>query len=108
MPIANGILNAEPGSILVFLDETGHEQFADSKHPVFGLGGCLFPANYSDVIVDGPWKDLKLAHFPDIAAKPFHAAEIQSVSSQQAEALGAFFKQNPLRRFACVIRASAK
>jgi len=107
MPIANGVLNAGPGSILVFVDETGHEQFADNKYPVFGLGGCLFPTNDSTTIVDTPWKTLKQMHFPETTGKAFHAAEIKSATPKQAEALGAFFRQNPLRRFACVIRASA-
>jgi hypothetical protein len=26
--------------LLFFIDETGHETFADKNYPVFGLGGC--------------------------------------------------------------------
>jgi len=28
-----------PNCLLFFIDETGHETFADKKYPVFGLGG---------------------------------------------------------------------
>jgi hypothetical protein len=29
---------------MVFVDDTGHEEFADPNYPVFGFGGCTIPA----------------------------------------------------------------
>lgn len=33
-------LQVGPNCLLFFIDETGHETFADKNYPVFGLGGC--------------------------------------------------------------------
>lgn len=66
-----GTLHAKPGSILVFIDETGHEEFADPKYPLFGLGGCLFPSSGAIKIVDAPWRSFKQKHFHNIQSARF-------------------------------------
>lgn len=37
-------LTIGPSDLVFFVDETGHEEFADAAHPVFGYGGCAVMA----------------------------------------------------------------
>jgi hypothetical protein len=37
-------LQVHPHCLMFFVDETGHEEFADPNYPVFGLGGCALLA----------------------------------------------------------------
>jgi hypothetical protein len=65
-----------PDSLLVFIDETGIEDFSDPKNPTFGRGGCavLYP-DYQRLLKK-PWRKLKREHLGG-ANKPFHATEIE-------------------------------
>jgi hypothetical protein len=38
-PATAQILQVHPHCLMFFVDETGHEEFAEPKYPVFGLGG---------------------------------------------------------------------
>ena len=40
------IANTTPNTLLIFLDETGQERYADPKHPVFGIGGCAMISDH--------------------------------------------------------------
>jgi hypothetical protein len=33
-------IRPKPRSLLVFIDETGNEDYSDPKNPTFGRGGC--------------------------------------------------------------------
>ena len=70
------VLRLPPRSLLIFIDETGIEDFSDPKNPTFGRGGCgaLF-TEYKRRIVK-PWRRLKRQRLGG-ATKPFHATEFE-------------------------------
>ena len=57
------ILNVRPDCLMFFVDETGHESFADPDYPVFGLGGCAVLAGNIDHLLRAPWRAMKDHHF---------------------------------------------
>jgi len=89
-----------PACLLVGIDETGHEDLADPRYPLFGLGGCLtIVADYHKHI-HGPWTALKDRHFGGRQV-PLHATGLMP-SPEQAAALGSFFKEQTFGRFAAI------
>ena len=70
------VLHLPLGSLLIFVDETGTEDFSDPKNPTFGRGGCgaLMP-EYKGRIAK-PWRRLKRERLGG-ATKPFHATEFE-------------------------------
>jgi hypothetical protein len=34
-------LSYNPGTLMVFCDETGDERYSDTRYSVFGCGGCI-------------------------------------------------------------------
>ena len=36
--------NITEKTLLIFIDETGHEQLNDPYYPYWGFGGCVIPA----------------------------------------------------------------
>lgn len=95
-----------PGStLLVGIDETGHEAFADPKHPAFGLGGCAALLKHHDELIDRPWRYMKQRFFPG-ADVPLHAADLRSPTKEQVEALAHFFTKFPFYRFAVMTGAT--
>src|SRR5476651_2277691 len=93
--------------ILIFIDETGHEELADPNFPVFGLAGCVVTGKEYDSVVKQPWKSIYADHF-DNRQKPLHACEAKMYSSKQKEAIGNFFKKQPFLRVATVTSDKAK
>ncbi|MCB1493030.1 MAG: hypothetical protein KDJ77_14740 [Rhodobiaceae bacterium] len=93
-------------SLLIFVDETGHENFADPGAPFFGLGGCLCSAGSYQNLIELPWKSVE-ANFVTYQL-PLHAADLdpKNLSCSQLTALGNFFVGNDFGRFATVIKAS--
>ncbi|MEZ5722116.1 MAG: DUF3800 domain-containing protein [Paracoccaceae bacterium] len=51
-------------SLLIFVDETGHEDFADPNTPYFGLAGCVCAASDYWRDIDQPWIAVEQA-FPE-------------------------------------------
>ena len=92
-------LKVHPRWLMVFVDETGHEEFADPNYPVFGLGGCDVPAFAAPDVLERPWREMKERHFggADVA---LHASDLRHRTPEQLEALGAFFRDNRFGRFA--------
>lgn len=89
-----------PGStLLVAIDETGHEGFAAPLHPVFGLGGCAVLLKHSDELINRPWLYMKERFF-DGANVPLHAAKLHNPTKDQVEALEHFFTKFPFYRLA--------
>jgi len=93
------------GCLLFFIDETGHEDYADPTYPLFGMGGCAHLAGYCWRDLDGPWQNLCKTHFSELKNSPMHASK-QRCSPDQAAALGDFFKNGIFGRFAVMTRAS--
>jgi hypothetical protein len=67
--------------LLFFIDETGHETFADKNYPVFGLGGCAINSSSAAAVIAEPWRAMKAAHFggEDV---PLHANELRSPTTE--------------------------
>lgn len=100
-----GIVEYPGSTLLVGVDETGHELFADQQYPIFGIGGCaVLLQDYHDNL-DEPWKSLKEQHFGGYASK-LHASELGQVTSSQVNALGAFFSDHQFFRFAAMAGSS--
>jgi len=89
-----------PTTLLIAIDETGHEELADPAYPVFGLGGCLTVVADYHSCIQGPWTALKERHFSG-AHEPLHATGLNP-TPDQAAAIGEFFKTNTFGRFAAV------
>ena len=89
-------------SLMVFVDETGHEELSDKDFPFFGYGGCLtFAVDYSNAIVN-PWKAVERAFPFDML--PLHASSLKPARLTNAhfEALNGFFSENVFGRFAAI------
>ena len=101
----NSTVAPSAGCLLFFIDETGHEEYADPTYPLFGMGGCAHLAGYCWRDLDGPWQNLRRIHFPGLGNSPMHASK-QRCSPDQAAALGDFFRNGFFSRFAVMTRAS--
>lgn len=96
------LLNITDNTVLIFLDETGHEELRDPNYPIFGYGGCMLPAKlYSSNIVN-PWDMIKKNYF-NMQNKPLHAADLNRPTPKQLEAMNRFFSTFEFGRFAAVI-----
>jgi hypothetical protein len=93
------VLQVHPHCLIFFVDETGHEDFADPEFPVFGMGGCGILAAAIDQNLRVPWRDMKACHFGG-ADVPLHASDLRDPTDQQLEALNQFFETKPFGRFA--------
>jgi uncharacterized protein DUF3800 len=92
---------------MFFVDESGHEEFADPNHPVFVLGGCAIMMAAIDSVVRLPWRELKNSHFGG-ADKPLHASDLRDPTNDQLEALGNFFRKQAFGRFAVAMTKQTK
>jgi len=85
-------------TLLVALDEAGHEGFAPT-HRAFGLGGCACLVRHYGQLLDDPWRAMKDVLFEG-STVPLHAADLRSPTEAQLEALGIFFTKFQFFRFA--------
>jgi hypothetical protein len=99
-------LQVRPNCLIFFMDETGHEEFADPAHPVFGIGGCAIMARDVRRVIEEPWRTMKALHFagPD---SPLHASNLRTATPAQQAAVGEFFKRRRFGRFAAMIHAGS-
>jgi hypothetical protein len=74
-------------SLLVFMDETGHETFA-GDHPYYAVGGCGILGAHHDV-VKAQWRELRRTINGDPDA-PLHAADLDYTPENLA-AVSQFF-----------------
>lgn len=98
----NEELKARANSLLVFIDETGNEDYSDPKNPTFGRGGCaVLGADYKRLLKK-PWRTLKREKLGG-ANKPFHATDFENAKPTTAQ-IGAInrFLQRPFWRFAAM------
>jgi hypothetical protein len=87
-------------SLLIFVDETGNEDFSDPNNPTFGRGGCgaLMPEYRSRLAK--PWRKLKRERLGG-AVKPFHATEFEQTRPTMHQIIGInAFMARPFWRFA--------
>jgi hypothetical protein len=95
-----------PACLLFFIDETGHETFADKNYPVFGLGGCAITSSSAEAVIAEPWRAMKAAHFGGEGV-PLHANELRNPTPQQLDALSKFFREQQFARLAVTMSKSA-
>jgi uncharacterized protein DUF3800 len=93
-------------TLTVWLDETGHEDFAQPDFPIFGLGGCALLASDYDSALASPWRAIKKEVFGNPTA-PLHATDLRSLTREQMERLGRFFNEARFARLAAVTRKDA-
>jgi hypothetical protein len=87
------------GSLVVFIDETGHETLAPG-HRVYGLGGCAVLEQHLDPEIRFPWREIRRAIKGDVDA-PLHAADITFALPRDKQALiGDFFRARQFMRIA--------
>ena|SRR5258707_15434132 len=58
LPDSDNRLILPEGSLVVFVDDTGHEALVPG-HPVYGLGGCAVLSSDLDPIIRDPWRDVR-------------------------------------------------
>lgn len=92
-------LQTEPECLLVFVDDTGHEQLA-GNHLVYGLGGIAMLARRYELEVRPAWRALRSTINGDPDA-PLHAGELtRPVPQEHLDATAQFFRQRSFGRFA--------
>ncbi len=96
----DGITVLDANTLVVAVDDTGHEEYRDPNHRVFGLGGCAFMARDYGKLIDEPWSDICRKYFP-LQKRPMHASEMK-FDSIQIEAINNFFNANNFFRVAAV------
>lgn len=89
-----------PKTLLVFIDETGNEDYSDPNNPTYGRGGCaVLGETYRDLLKK-PWRRLKRERLGG-ATKPFHATEFERTRPTKAQITGiSQFLKRPFWRFA--------
>lgn len=96
------VASVDADSLLVWIDETGHERFQDPQYPVFGLGGCATYADEYEACLHEPWMELKRSEFAGTDAQ-LHAAEMHDATPAQLAAIGEFFQSEPFFRVAVTL-----
>lgn len=88
-------------TLLIFIDDTGHEELKDKSFPVFGFGGCIFLVSEYPKIIS-LWKDLTDC-FPK-ENQPLHASSLNplKLTETQKKRLIEFFTKNNFARFAAI------
>jgi hypothetical protein len=99
-------LQVGPLCLMFFVDETGHEDFADPKYPVFGLGGCAVLSSAADTAINDAWRSMK-AEFFGGAGLAIHASDLNRPTPQQLNAFARFFAEQKFARFAVTMSKSA-
>ena len=101
------LLDIYPNDLLLCIDETGSEALTDQKHPFFGFGGCAIPGSIYAEAVELPWKSMKREHFGSENA-PLHAAKLPTSNVAGLKAVGRFFQESPVARFATIMTTSTR
>lgn len=101
-------LTPTPKTLLVFIDETGNEDYSDPKNPTFGRGGCAVMGRDYRTLIKKPWRKLKRERLGG-ASKPFHATDFEQSrpTKTQINGINRFLKQ-PFWRFATMSDSRTK
>lgn len=103
---ANGAIELSGDTLLVAIDETGHEDFAPT-HRVFGVGGCACLVKHMGQLVDDPWRSMKAALFGGEDVK-LHAADLRKPTHSQLNGLEIFFTSYGFFRFGVMVSDTVK
>jgi hypothetical protein len=101
------VLQVHPLCLIFFIDETGHEEFADPEFPIFGMGGCGLLAAAIDQNLKRPWRQMKDRHFGG-ADVHLHASDLKAPTDEQVAAIANFFGSRPFGRFAVTVTTKTK
>src|SRR5262245_18348862 len=95
-------LELSPGSLVVFVDDTGHEALVEG-HPVYGLGGCAVMAPELDRLIRQPWREVR-RHVTGSDDTPLHAWRFgRSATKEQIGTVGEFFRAQPFARLGAIL-----
>jgi Protein of unknown function (DUF3800) len=83
-----------PDGLVVFIDETGIEDYSDPNNPTFGRGGCAVLGSQYRTLLKKPWRRLKREKLGG-ALKPFHASAFEQSrpTRVQISAINRFLQQ---------------
>lgn len=95
----NGRESLSESTLVIAIDDTGHEEFKDPNYQVFGIGGCGFLVSDYQRLIEKPWNYMCQHYFPDIN-RPMHAAELESPTKEQLDAFKHFFEKFEFFRLA--------
>jgi hypothetical protein len=91
-------LRYDPDTLLVTIDETGHEHLA-GDHTVYGFGGVAVTGMMYHNLIVQPWRKVRTAVAGN-ADSPLHAADLSGrARPEQLNAVAGFFQQCPFLRF---------
>lgn len=97
-----GRIILEEDTLVVALDDTGHEDMLPQNGGCFGIAGCAFMARDYYRLIDGPWTYMLQNFFPDVK-RPLHAAKhLRNPSAAQLGALCHFFTKFQFFRLAAI------
>ncbi len=100
--MADEVLALRPNDLIVFIDETGIEDFSDPNNPTFGRGGCATLNGDYKKLIKKPWRKLKREKLGG-AMKPFHAVDFGQSQPTKAQITGINrFLKRPFWRFAAM------
>jgi hypothetical protein len=102
-----GALNIADQSLVVFVDDTGHEALVPG-HPVYGLGGCAAMAGDLDRLIRHPWHEVR-RKVTGSADTPLHAAAFaRTATPEQIEIVAAFFRTQPFARIGATVSVATR
>jgi hypothetical protein len=102
LPDSDNRLILPEGSLVVFVDDTGHEALVPG-HPVYGLGGCAVLSRDLDPIIRDTWRDArrKVTGSPET---PLHANAFAGfATTENILTVAEFFQTQPFFRFGAII-----
>jgi hypothetical protein len=95
-------LTVAPDSLLVFVDDTGHEALA-GDHSYYGLGGFAVIKDHYDQAIKPAWLDVRRA----VKGSPFiplHGSTLgQTATAEDFAVIKAFFQSHQVPRFAATV-----
>jgi hypothetical protein len=96
------ILELKPTTLAFFIDDTGHERYADKNHPVFGLGGCAVMSSHYDLVIRQPWNRVREICTGSAKGR-LHAAKFSPIAStKNVQAVESFFQTCQFFRLAVI------
>jgi hypothetical protein len=100
-------LSVSDRSLLVFVDDTGHEALVPG-HSVYGLGGCAVLAADLERIIRHPWHEVR-RRVRGSADTPLHAAALgHPPRSEDIQVVADFFRHQPFARIGAIISNQSK
>jgi hypothetical protein len=98
--------NVSDNSLVVFVDDTGHERLVQG-HPVYGLGGCAVLAGELDRVIRYPWQTVR-RKVTGSANTRLHAYTFaRSARPEDFETVAQFFRTQPFARIGAIISTKA-